>query len=199
MSNRSRLVWRPRYPRCPDFGLLRPWLFDRGSLTARLQTKGDFALHVIKQGLSKPTMDEAITLCINRKAWVRTREVVLFCNEIPVVFAHTILPCFPRGPMTLWLRRIGDDSLGAMLFSHAGFSRGEIQCKRLDRRHILFQTAIQALQLTGDPPSNVWARRSRFLFDQQSILVTEIFSPILWQEPSGTENSMRRQNLDKGA
>ena len=190
MSYLSRFAWRPRHPHRLDFDTLRPWLFDRGSLTARLQTKGNFALLVIKQNLSKPTMDEAIALGMNEKVLVRTREVVLFCDESPVVFAHTLLPRYPRGPMTRWLKRIGNDSLGTMFFSHAGFSRGEIQCKRLDRRHTLFHTAIHALQLTGVPQSNLWARRSRFVFGQQSTVVTEIFSPILGQKPSGAEDSL---------
>jgi chorismate-pyruvate lyase len=62
------------------------------------------------------------------------------------------------------------------LFSHAGFSRGKINCKRLDQRHPLFQSAIKVI---GGQQEYLRARRSLFRFGQQSILVTEVYSAAL--------------------
>ena len=151
----------------------------QGNIAARLQARGKFALRVLRQRLDKPTRDEAIALGIKCNVLVRTREVALYCDGKPVVFAHTILPRHPRGPVTGWLARLGNRSLGAMLFDHPGFSRSQIRSKRLDCRHPLFEPAIAALQLTGPQPRALWARRSRFGFGRQSILVTEVFSPAL--------------------
>lgn len=157
------------------------WLRDRGSLTARIQARGRFAVRVLRQGLGIPTADEALALGLSPgvRAWIR--EVALFCDGRIVVFAHTVLPCRPGGPLTGWLARLGSRSLGALLFSHAGFTRGPMNFTRLDCRHGLFLPALAAMQLGNPAPDTLWARRSRFGFGAQSVLVTEIFSPLVLQ------------------
>ena len=179
MERRSRFSWRLKQARRPDFDDLRNWLFHKGSLTARLQAKGQFRLRLLTQRLEAPTPDEAAELAIGRKRLARTREVVLHLDGVPVVFAHTVLPTDPAGPVTRWLARLGGRSLGSMLFSHPGFKRGPIACKRLDKRHPLHQRAIDALQLGGN--ADLWARRSAFHFGAQTILVTEVFLPTISQ------------------
>jgi chorismate--pyruvate lyase len=130
--------WRSSLLRTVDNVAFLPWLRDRASLTARIQARGRFALRVLRQGLARPTADEALALGLmgGEKAWIR--EVALSCDDQRVVFAHTVLPCRPRGPLTLWLARLGSRSLGALLFAHAGFRRGPMTFKRIDRRHALF-------------------------------------------------------------
>ena len=179
MNFKSRLAWRDRVLRSAESTPIKHWLRDRGSLTANLQARGTFAVRLLRQGLAMPTADEAIALGIkrNRLAWVR--EVALFCAGEPLVFAHTVLSYRPRGAMTGWLARLGNRSLGALVFSHPRFVRGVINCKRLDHRHPLFQPAVAAMQLANAPPSTLWARRSHFSFGHQSVLVTEVFSPAL--------------------
>ena len=156
------------------------WLRDRNSLTSRLQARGAFNLRVLKQGLGMPTLNEAVALGLRRRqiAWIR--EVALYCDGEPVVFAHTVLPYRPRGPLTRWLARLGNRSLGALLFSHAGFTRGPLVSRRLDPRDALFARAVAAMNLSSPAaPAILWARRSSFSFGRQRVLVTEVFSPSL--------------------
>jgi len=184
--------WRSSLLRAPDNVSLIPWLRDRGSLTARIQARGRFAVRVLRQGLDSPTADEALALGLpcQARAWVR--EVALSCDGQIVVFAHTVLPHRPRGPLSLWLARLGNRSLGALLFAHPGFERGTMKFKRLDRRQALFTPALAALQLADGATSALWARRSQFDFAGQSVLVTEVFSPrVLRLSPSGKENSTK--------
>jgi len=176
MSFKTRVAWRTKLPRSAV--PVSQWLLGRGSLTARLQARGSFTLDLLYQGLARPTLDEAIALGAKNRL-LRVREVVLRVDGQALVFAHTVLPCRPRGALGVWLSRLGNRSLGALLFAHPGFTRGTISCRRLDPRHALFQSAIDALQLTDVSPRILWARRSRFVFGQQSVLVTEIFSPAL--------------------
>ncbi|MEI7612036.1 MAG: chorismate lyase [Betaproteobacteria bacterium] len=175
----KQTCWRSKPRRCADSLAFIPWLLDRGSLTAQIQARGRFEVILLRQGLGQPTCDEAALLGItaNQQAWIR--EVALYCDGQPLVFAHTVLPYQPRGPLTGWLARLGNRSLGALLFSHAGFSRGELTCRRLDQRHVLFRRATEAMQLTTTPPNNLWARRSVFSYGRQAVLVSEIFSPAL--------------------
>jgi chorismate--pyruvate lyase len=171
--------WRSHLLRSADQAGLIDWLRDRGSLTARIEARGRFALQVLRQGLGRPTADEATLLGLERGALAWVREVALSCDGEPVVFAHTVLPCRPRGPLTRWLARLGNRSLGALLFADAGFSRGAMQFRRLERRHTLFAPALATLPAVDRLTTTFWARRSLFAFGAQKVLVTEVFSPRL--------------------
>jgi chorismate--pyruvate lyase len=149
MSSAGQGQWRSSLLRTPANAPFIHWLRDRGSLTARIQARGRFAVRVLRQGLGLPTADEARRLGIEPGVLAWIREVALLCDEQLVVFAHTVLPRRPRGPLHVWLARLGNRSLGALLFAHPGFRRGQINFKRLDRRHALFAPALHALQLTG--------------------------------------------------
>ena len=179
MISPPRTLWRSHCPRTSDHSGFVSWLRDRGSLTARLQSQGEFSLRLLRQELGIPVADEASALRIpcDKLAWIR--EVALSCDGIPVVFAHTVLPRLPQGAMSRWLARLGQRSLGALLFAHAGFKRGPLESARLDHRHPLFLPAIHALKIESCPPAALWARRSKFSYDRQSVLVTEVFSPSL--------------------
>ncbi len=173
--------WRRTLLRSADNLPYLSWLRDRGSLTLRIQARGRFAVRLLHQGLARPTRDEAVLLglrlCIC--AWVR--EVVLLCDGIEVAFAHTVLPARPRGPVTRWLARLGSRSLGSLLFSHPGFVRGAMTFKRLDVRHPVFAPAKQVI---GGSEDTLWARRSLFHCAAQSVLVTEVFAPVLGEQSS---------------
>lgn len=162
------------------------YLRDRGSLTTRIQERGRFAVRILSQGLALPVPDEATVLgmAASTHAWVR--EVALYCDDQVLAFAHTVLPYGPRGPLTRWLARLGNRSLGSLLFSHAGFVRGAMRFKRLDARHPLF---AQASAVLGTRSKTLWARRSLFRFGRQSVLVTEVFSPSWWNGEINKESA----------
>lgn len=169
--------WRSRLLRSPENASLLSWLVDCGSLTARIEACGCFAVHVLRQEVACPNGDEALVLGIDSRASAWVREVMLSCDGRIVVFAHTVLPCVPRGPVTVWLARLGNRSLGAMLFAHPGFARGPMHFRRLNQRHPLFSSAARVLADGDQSPRTLWARRSLFAFAGQSVLVTEVFSP----------------------
>ena len=169
-------AWRATLPHCPDNQPYLPWLRDSGSLTERIQAQGRFAVRLLRQEKALPTRDEAAALGINAGTLAWVREVALLCDGEVVAFAHTVLPCWPRGPLTRWLARLGSRSLGSLLFSHAGFVRGKFNFRRLDARHPLF---VPASEVIGCAPQTLWARRSLFRFGPQSVLVTEVYSAAL--------------------
>ena len=132
-------------------------------------------MRLLGQGKRVPTHDEALVFGLRAKQLSLVREVALCLGGQPRVFAHTILPMHPRGAVTGWLSRLGERSLGSMLFSRPGFSRDAFHFKRLDRRHPLHARAVAALALPAD--TRLYARRSLFTYGKQTILVTEAFSP----------------------
>lgn len=176
MNCSASAAWRSALLRDTKNSCYLPWLRDRGSLTARIQARGAFAVRLLHQGLTVPAADEAVLLGIRPGVRVWGREVALLCDGLVVAYAQALLPCRPRGPVTLWLARLGNRSLGSLFFSQARFERGEIAFKRLDARHPLFGSACR---LIGGEAKTLWARRSLFVFGSQSVLVTEVLAPIL--------------------
>lgn len=169
----TRWKSRPALAGAPDF--LHPWLADPGSLTARIVARCNaFRVRVLREGRARPFADERllIDLPAGQHAW--TREVLLYADDEPVVFAHSVLA--PQDLTGAWhmARAIGSRPLGAALFADPGICRGPLQCARLDARHLLHRHATTAV---GALPAPLWARRSRFCRHGRPLLVTEVFLP----------------------
>jgi chorismate--pyruvate lyase len=178
----SRFVWRTRLLGRGISPVLRSWLIEPGSLTARCQALcSRFNVQLLNYGLSRPLLGEP-----GGRQGGKVREVLLCCDGIPVIFAHTTLCIAPnrkypevevsaRGTLSRWLGGLGVRSLGSLLFAHPGFVRSEIEYLRLDSRHPLFQRVAQVAL----PETTLWARRSRHQLGKQAVLVTEIFLPAI--------------------
>jgi len=167
----GRNKWRTLPLGGPLDPALRHWLTEPASLTARCQRVcRDFQVRLLSVGKGEPLADEP---ALGRLAWVR--EVVLECDGVPVIFAHTTLSTVVNGRLTRWLLRLGSRSLGSLLFSYAGFRREAIEYCRLDSRHLLFQRAAGL----GVAENYLWARRSMHRLGVQQVLVTEVFLPAI--------------------
>ena len=163
--------WQPLFAGRVENRVLRGWLTEPGSLTARCQAASrDFRVRLLCYGKARPLADESPG---QRNAWVR--EVILECDGVPVIFAHTTLSTATNGRLTRWLSRLGSRSLGSLLFSWPGFQRGAIEYCRLDARHPLFRRAAAH----GEHGKYLWARRSRHRLGGQQVLVTEVFLPAI--------------------
>ena len=154
---------------------LAVWLRDRGSLTQRIRRHSEhFAVHPLRSGLAHIASDEAALLGVapQRLAW--SREVFLYADGRPVVFAHSA--CARQHLCGAWaaVRNLGDRPLGALLFAHPLVERKPLHYKVLRSDHPLYQRAATAL---GDPPRRLWARRSLFYLHDTPLLVTEVFLP----------------------
>ncbi|MFC5303442.1 chorismate--pyruvate lyase family protein [Azospira restricta] len=167
--------WQCR-PRGGIAPALRDWLCEPGSLTARLKRRGAFRIELLRQELRHANADECAALGIRPRTPCWVREVALYCDAQPAIFAHTVLPAAPQGVLGRWFARLGTRSLGSLLFAHPGFVRGGLAFARIDARHPLFAAAVAAL---GRPPAGFHARRCTHRFGRQTVLVTEVFSPRL--------------------
>lgn len=169
MSQRSG--WRRHFcGQAPD-SVLRSWLIEPDSLTARCQRScHQFRIRLLRQGRAASLADEG-----RARDLVHVREVVLECDGLPVIFAHTTLSAASKGRLTRWLARLGSRSLGSLLFAYPGFRRGFIEYRRLDRRHPLFQRA----SALANGAETLWARRSCHELGGQKALVTEVFLPAI--------------------
>ena len=160
-------------------GLYRPWLIDRGSLTQRLQAKSKrFNVRTLRLSRAKPQIDEANILKIPEHQSALLREVLLLDRDLPLVFAHSVLPDKSLQGTWLGLRRLGNKPLGAALFSDPKVTRTPLEYKKINRQHALYRQAMKYLE---KPPQDLWARRSVFhlnsAFNRHIIMVTEVFLP----------------------
>jgi chorismate--pyruvate lyase len=176
----GRFDWRTRLLGRGISPVLRSWLTEPGSLTSRCQALcSHFTVQLLHYGFARPLAGEG-----GSRVQSIVREVLLACDGVPVIFAHTTL-CTgallnhpagqSRGRLSRWLARLGSRSLGSLLFAHPGFIRGEIEYCRLDARHPLFQRVSAVCQPSGP----LWARRSRHSLGGQTVLVTEVFLPAI--------------------
>ncbi|MFZ2540227.1 MAG: chorismate lyase [Gallionella sp.] len=154
---------------------LTPWLRDRGSLTHRIQQRcTQFAVDKVSAGLARIAPDESALLGIAPQQLAYAREVFLYADNQPVVFAHSALA--DEHLRTAWLavRTLGNKPLGAMLFAHPLVERKSLHYKALRNTDPLYQRAAAVL---NDPPNRLWARRSLFYLHDAPLLVTEVFLP----------------------
>ncbi len=154
---------------------LRPWLVDQGSLTQRIMDIcPDFAVRSVLQRRAYAYSDEFALLGQRQYGWLR--DVSLCCRDVPIVYAHSVLPFASLSGAWAGLRRLGNRPLGAALFADPLVRREALQFKRLDCRHPLYRAAGM---LMSQPPSSLWARRSVFALASRRILVTEVFLPAI--------------------
>jgi chorismate--pyruvate lyase len=172
---------RLRNTRVPE--MIRPWLHDRGSLTARLKmacTSGDFRVQVLAQGWGRPLYSERALLGMRRGEIALVREVALLCGGERWVFARTLIPASTlRGPARR-LVHLGERPLGEVLFSDPHMQRGETEVARLLPRHPLFASAVGGL---ARPPEKIWGRRTLYYLSRRPLLVNEIFLPAIPESP----------------
>ncbi|MFN3544171.1 MAG: chorismate--pyruvate lyase family protein [Thiobacillus sp.] len=155
---------------------LRAWLSDTGSLTRRLKARcAHFRVLPLAVGIARPNADEVELLGLKPGMRAYVREVLLLCNEIPVVFAHSVLPC--AGLRGGWndITRLGTRSLGEALFNDHRIQRQPLAYKAVRRGHPLFdRIAAPHAQVRA-----LWARRSLFCLHSHPLLVTEVFLPAI--------------------
>ena len=180
-SRGCRGGWRDDLPRLAASAPYLSWLREPGSLTARLKAScREFSVRCLRQGLQPVGRDEGAFLGLRPGTRVWVREVLLCCDDIPVVFAHTVMARRPRHPFDLRFGALGERSLGSLLFSDPCIVRGKLQFRRLDARHPLFLRAVTVLPAAlSAVPAGLWARRSGFGCGAKTVLVNEVFLPAL--------------------
>ncbi|MEO8342956.1 MAG: chorismate lyase [Gallionella sp.] len=154
---------------------LASWLQDRGSLTQRIRQRcTNFSVRDVRSGLARIALDESALLGVTPQQLAYSREVFLYADGQPVVFAHSV---FAREHLHgAWsaVRTLGNKPLGALLFAHPQVTRKPLHYKALRNTHPLYQRAVEKLI---DPPHRLWARRSLFYLHGAPLLVTEVFLP----------------------
>ncbi len=170
--NRQRWIRKPI-----SSDAYHPWLISPDSLTARLKQRYiDFKVRPLSVTSAKAGLDEMQLLTIKRDVQPIIREVLLYGGQHAVVFAHSILP--KKSLRGEWCRlgKLGNKPLGEALFANPRVTRTPLMYKKLTPQHALYKKAVAHV---SQAPDNLWARRSVFRLQCNTILVTEVFLPTL--------------------
>lgn len=160
-------------------GWMRHWLTDRTSLTVKLAAHcSHFRVQRLHQRRAMVLADEFRALGLARRIAVQEREVLLRCDDAPVVFAHTVVPESASAADWPFFSNLGERSLGFTLFCDPQVARGALHYARLQPGHPLLQRAAAATGVT-DFPRPLLARRCLFQRRRGTLLVTEVFLPAL--------------------
>lgn len=162
--------------RIPD-ALLRDWLLNTSSLTERLQSLCEhFTVKVLVQAAAihdQVSTNEQLKLYgryNDSEQSTQIREVILYGDTVPWVFARTLIPKQFLEDEMQELATLGNQPLGKILFNDRRFKRQEFElicCVPPQPLFDVFNITVEQL----------WGRRSLFQFNQHRIMVCEIFLP----------------------
>jgi chorismate--pyruvate lyase len=153
---------------------LLSWLLDPSSLTTRLsQCCECFRVELLGQEIQSCSIEES-TSDIRAAEQVLVREVLLYCDDVPQVFARSILPLKSLTGEEQQLAHLGNQSLGQVLFSNKNLYRKSIEISSFSQSSAVSKLA---LQLELPPQSELWGRRSTFMLHDKPLMVAEVFLP----------------------
>lgn len=145
------------------------WLEHKDSLTARLKENcTDFRVQVLSESLSMPDSHEASLIAEQNPVWVR--EVYLYGDKQPWVYARSAMPADNSSNQLTEVKQLHQKPLGEMLFSHP-----ELQiCERM-----IAEFKPESTLNPGNSTciESLWGRRTLFKVGQYPLVVTEIFLP----------------------
>lgn len=153
---------------------LLSWLLDPSSLTTRLsQCCERFRVEVLGQEIQSCSIAES-TSDIRAAEQVLVREVLLYCDDVPQVFARSLLPLKSLTGEEQQLAHLGNQSLGQVLFSNKDLYRKCIEISAFSQSSAVSKLA---LQLELPPQTELWGRRSTFMLHDKPLMVAEVFLP----------------------
>lgn len=150
------------------------WITDKGSLTRKLINKssGQLRVEVLGQKIQAVRLSEKQALQMPHRQHAVVREVILYGNNQPWVYARTVIPLNTlHGPLR-HLHYLGNKPLGEKLFTDPTMKRGDIEAAAFSAEQL--PKKLQAME--GD----IWGRRSVFHLKGKPLLVAEVFLPTLF-------------------
>ena len=167
-------------------GALRRWLVGGNSLSYRIQQRcTEFRVVRLRQALCRAYPDEGQPLDLAYAKLALVREVVLYCGEMPVIFAHSVTKRSDLNGAWRGLRGLGSRPLASALFDDPRIAHLPLAFRKLNARHPLYRRAHAALGgVMNELPVELWARRRIFLREGAPLLVTEVFLPGILRLPS---------------
>tara|TARA_B110000211_G_C14037147_1_gene535106 strand:- start:1045 stop:1623 length:579 start_codon:yes stop_codon:yes gene_type:complete len=146
------------------------WLFEPNSLTAKLKSKSQiFSVKVLSEQLFTLSPEQQNLLSCATQTAIN-REVILLCDNVPMVYAQSWLP---KSDASNPLHNIGERPLGDVIFQDPALKRTDIEIASFNFSHSI-QQLVTLLNL---PNRDLLGRRSVFSLHEYKFLVCEVFLP----------------------
>ena len=153
---------------------VQSWLLDPDSLTARLKSQcQQFNLEVLGQKVEPCRLEEACD-GIARGDDVLVREVLLYCDGKPHIFARSLLPLTSLTGEEEKLANLGTQPLGHVIFNSPSLNRNYIEVGQFGCESSVGQLC-QKLKINN--VDSLWGRRSLFSIEGKPLTVAEVFLP----------------------
>lgn len=153
---------------------LHSWLYDQSSLTEKLEhTCNKFHVEV-KQQVTIDSQKIILSGCFPQESQLLVREVLLYCDDVAVVYAQTEIPFSTLTDKQAALESLGEQSLGRVLFQDSSMRRGAIEVCQFTNKSDLHRFTESIKQPCKH---DLWARRSLFYINDKPLLVSELFLP----------------------
>lgn len=136
---------------------VKSWLLENGPITKRIKSKKEFKLQLVQDEVSSVEKIERAFLDYYLND-IQVREVVLFGNEHPMVFARTLIPVQTIQKGFAGLGEIGNKPLGDILFEKNIFTKGETVFASFNYKKELF-----------------WGRKTKYTVRGYPFSVMEVF------------------------
>ena len=134
------------------------WLNEEGSITAKISSDSKFKLEILSDDLGIAEDEEYLALDITSEE-VRIREVVLYGDLVPLVYARSIIPNLTSSKGYPGLGTIGSKPLGDLLF----------------QSKLFIKTRREFAQFETSSGEVVWGRRTHYLVQGYPLSVMEVF------------------------
>lgn len=136
---------------------VKSWLLELGPITKRISEKKNFSLELLKDDVGEVEIQDQRFIDSLAKEF-RVREVLLYGDKIPLVFARTIIPLLTIEKGLAELGKLGTRPLGDILFEKKIFKKEE--------------SAYASFELQQDI---FWGRKIKYSVNGQPFSVMEVF------------------------
>ena len=136
---------------------IKSWLIEKGPITKRIKSEESFKLNLIKDEIS--AVDDSEKKFLEETSDnIKVREVILLGNNIPRVYAKSLIPIRTIENGFSRLGELGTKPLGDILFEKEIF-------KKTDVVYAQFQ----------DKDSIFWGRKTKYIVKNMPLSVMEVF------------------------
>ena len=136
---------------------IKSWLIEKGPITKRIKSEESFKLNLIKDEIS--AVDDSEKKFLEESSdKIKVREVILMGNNIPRVYAKSLIPIRTIENGFSRLGELGTKPLGDILFEKEIF-------KKTDVVYAQFQ----------DQDSIFWGRKTKYIVKNMPLSVMEVF------------------------
>ena len=136
---------------------IKSWLVEKGPITKRIKSEESFQLNLLKDEISyvEDVEKEFLDVISNN---IKVREVILMGNNIPRVYAKSLIPIRTIDEGFSKLGKLGTKPLGDILFEKEIFKKTDVVYAQFQNKDSIF-----------------WGRKTKYIVKNMPLSVMEVF------------------------